>query len=89
MGTTDTADDGKTIVKRTVKKRGKRRGTKWILLAVCAVLLSVAGGFAGYRMTMLAEQERADSAAVEAMVHMEAVELAEYSKTQQIGRAHV
>ncbi len=82
MGTTDTADDGKTIVKRTVKKRGKRRGTKWILLAVCAVLLSVAGGFAGYRMTMLAEQERADSAAVEAMVHMEAVELAEYSKTQ-------
>lgn len=82
MGTTDTADDGKTIVKRTVKKRGKRRGTKWILLAVCAVLLSVAGGFAGYRMTMRTEQERADSAAVEAMVHMEAVELAEYSKTQ-------
>ncbi|MCX4339331.1 MAG: DUF5722 domain-containing protein [Lachnospiraceae bacterium] len=82
MGTTDTADDGKTIAKRTVKKRGKRRGRKWILLAVCAVLLSVAGGFAGYRMTMLAEQERADSAAVEAMVHMEAVELAEYSKTQ-------
>ncbi len=82
MGTTDTADDGKTIAKRTVKKRGKRRGRKWILLAVCAVLLSVAGGFAGYRMTMRTEQERADSAAVEAMVHMEAVELAEYSKTQ-------
>lgn len=82
MGTTDTADDGKTIAKGTVKKRGKRRGRKWILLAVCAVLLSVAGGFAGYRLTMRTEQERADSAAVEAMVHMEAVELAEYSKTQ-------
>lgn len=82
MGTTDIADDGKTIVKKTEKKRRKRRGKKWILLAVCAVLLSVAGGFAGYRLTMRTEQERADSAAVEAMVHMEAVELAEYSKTQ-------
>lgn len=82
MGTTDMADDGKTIVKKTVKKRGKKRGTKWILLAVCAVLLSVAGGFAGYRLTMRMELQRAESEAVEAMVHMEAVELAEYSKTQ-------
>lgn len=82
MGTTDTADDGKTIVKRTVKKRGKRRGRKWLLLVVCAVVLSATGAFAGYRFTMRTEQERADSAAVEAMVHMEAVELAEYSKTQ-------
>jgi len=82
MGTTDTADDGKTIAKKTVKRRGKKRGRKWILLAVCAVVLSVAGGLAGYQLTMRVEQERADSAAVEAMVHMEAVQLAEYSKTQ-------
>lgn len=82
MGTTDMADDEKTIVKETVKKRRKRRGTKWILLVICAVLLSAAGGFAGYRITMRMELQRAESEAVEAMVHMEAVELAEYSKTQ-------
>lgn len=82
MGTTDTVDDDKTIVKETVKKRRKRRRTKWILLVVCAVLLSAAGGFAGYRITMRMELQRAESEAVEAMVHMEAVELAEYSKTQ-------
>lgn len=80
MGTTDTADDGKAIVKK--KKDGKQRGKKWILFAVCAVLLSAAGVCAGYFVTMREELLRADSAAVEAMVHMEAVELAEYSKTQ-------
>lgn len=80
MGTTDTADDGKAIVKK--KKDGKQRVKKWILFAVCAVLLSAAGVCAGYFVTMREELLRADSAAVEAMVHMEAVELAEYSKTQ-------
>lgn len=82
MGTTDTANGGKKKRKRTVEKRGRKRGKKWILLSVCAVVLSVAGGLAGFKLTMRMEQERADSAAVEAMVHMEAVELAEYSKTQ-------
>lgn len=80
MGTTDTANDGRVIEKK--KKGGKRRGRKWILLAVCAVLLSAAGGCAGYFVTMRGELLHAESAAVEAMVHMEAVELAEYSKTQ-------
>lgn len=82
MGTTDTVHGERKNRKSTVEKRGKKRWKKWILLAACAVALSVAGGFAGFKLTMRAEQERADSAAVEAMVHMEAVELAEYSKTQ-------
>lgn len=82
MGTTDTVHDERKNRKSTVEKRGMKRGKKWILLAVCAAALSVAGGFAGFKLTMRTEQERADSAAVEAMVHMEAVELAEYSKTQ-------
>lgn len=82
MGTTDTADDGRTIVNKTVQNGRKRRRRKWILLAVCAVLLSAAGVCAGYFVTMHEELLRADSEAVEAMVHMEAVELAEYSKTQ-------
>lgn len=82
MGTTDTADDGRTIVNKTVQNGRKRRRRKWILLAVCAVLLSAAGVCAGYFVTMHEELLRADSEAVEAMVHMEAVELAEYSKMQ-------
>lgn len=82
MGTTDTADGGRTIVNKTVQNGRKRRRRKWILLAVCAVLLSAAGVCAGYFVTMHEELLRADSEAVEAMVHMEAVELAEYSKTQ-------
>lgn len=49
---------------------------------ICAVVLAAAGGFAGYGVTMHMERSRADEAAVEAMVHMEAVKLAEYSKTQ-------
>ena len=83
MGTTDRADDGKTIVKKTAKKAGRKKsGKKWILLAVCAVLLSAAGCCAGYMTTMHTELLKAEEAAVEAMVHMDAVELAEYSKTQ-------
>lgn len=82
MGTTDRADDGKTIVKENAKKSGKRRGRKFILLAFCAVLLSAAGGCAGYMVTTRTEVLKAEEAAVEAMVHMEAVQLAEYSKTQ-------
>lgn len=82
METTDRADDKKTIVKETVKKSGMRRGRKYILLLVCAVVLSAAGGYAGYMTTMRTELLKAEEAAVEAMVHMEAVGLAEYSKTQ-------
>ncbi|MDE7178357.1 MAG: hypothetical protein K2O59_11140 [Lachnospiraceae bacterium] len=78
MGTTDRADDEKTIE----KKNGKKRGRKWLLLVVCALLLSAAGGFMGYTTTMRTELIKAETAAVEAMVHMEAVGLAEYSKTQ-------
>ena len=78
MGTTDRADDEKTIE----KKSGKKRGRKWLLLVVCALLLSAAGGFMGYTTTMRTELIKAETAAVEAMVHMEAVGLAEYSKTQ-------
>lgn len=78
MGTTDRTDDEKTIVNKSAKKRGR----KWILLVVCALLLSAAGGYMGYTMTMRTELIKAETAAVEAMVHMEAVGLAEYSKTQ-------
>lgn len=78
MGTTDRADDEKTIE----KKSGKKRGRKWLLLVVCALLLSAAGGFVGYTTTMRTELIKVETAAVEAMVHMEAVGLAEYSKTQ-------
>lgn len=81
MGTTDRADGEKTIVNKDAKKRGKF-GRKWILLTICAIVLSAAGGCAGYLMTMRAELLKAEEAAVEAMVHMEAVGLAEYSKTQ-------
>lgn len=82
MGTTDRADDEKTIVKENAKKSGKKRGRKFILLAFCAVVLSAAGGCAGYMVTTRTELLKAEEAAVEAMVHMEAVQLAEYSKTQ-------
>ncbi len=82
MGTADREDDGKTNEIKPAKKRGKGRGRKWLLLTVCAVLLSVAGGCVGYQLTMRTELLRAKEAAVEAMVHMEAVQLAEYSKTQ-------
>lgn len=82
MAATDRANDKKTMVEKNAKKRGTGRGTKWILLIVCVLVLSVAGGCAGYTATMRAEQVKAEMAVVEAMVHMEAVELAEYSKTQ-------
>ncbi len=82
METTDRADDEKTIVKEAEKKGGMRRGRKYILLVVCALVLSAAGGCVGYKTTMRTELLKAEAAAVEAMVHMEAVGLAEYSKTQ-------
>ncbi len=81
MGTTDRTDEGKTIVKKTAKRSGKRR-RKWILLMLCAIVLAAAGGCAGYLVTMRTELFKAEEAAVEAMVHMEAIELAEYSKKQ-------
>lgn len=82
MGTTDRTDNEKTTRNKAARKSGKRRGRKYILLTVCAVVLSAAGGCTGYQITMREELLKAENAAVEAMVHMEAVGLAEYSKTQ-------
>ncbi|MCM1268030.1 MAG: DUF5722 domain-containing protein [Bacteroidales bacterium] len=82
MGTADRADEAKTTADKTVKKRRTGRGRKWLFLFFCALVLSGAGGFAGYTATMHAEQIKAEAAVVEAMVHMEAVELAEYARTQ-------
>lgn len=82
METGDRADNKKTNVKRNVKNR-KRKSLRWILLLVCSLALSAAGGWAGYTTTMRSELLKAETAAVEAMVHMEAVQLAEYSRRQR------
>ncbi|MDE7246445.1 MAG: hypothetical protein K2N43_01010, partial [Lachnospiraceae bacterium] len=66
------------------KKAGKKTGFKkrWIIAGVVMVLLALAGGIFGYTVQQHLDLTAAESAAVEAMVHMEAVGLAEYSKTQ-------
>ncbi|MBD5491161.1 MAG: hypothetical protein HDR16_03300 [Lachnospiraceae bacterium] len=53
-----------------------------MIVAACLVVLGVAAGCAGYGMQMHQEELAAANAAVEAMVYTQAVQLAEYSKTQ-------
>ncbi len=63
--------------------RGAGNGRKrWIIVAACAVVLAAAGIAGGYFTRQHMDMLAAESAAVEAMVHMEAMKLAEYSKTQ-------
>ena len=65
------------------QNRGAGNGKRlWIIVAACVVLLAAAGTVGGYFMRQHMDMLAAESAAVEAMVHMEAVKLAEYSKTQ-------
>lgn len=84
------AENKRKIKEKKAKERAKRAQEKgignWkkrlILAAVCAVVLAAAGGFGGFYMQRHMDMLAAESAAVEAMVHMEAMKLAEYSKTQ-------
>lgn len=93
MGTTDRADGGKKQKKDTVKKKKKRAAAKaraagnkksvnLIIVGVCMIILALACGITGYTVQKHLDVAAAASAAVEAMVHTEAVKLAEYSKTQ-------
>ncbi len=77
--------------KGTPKKGTPKKGTskepqngkkKWPILVGCAAVLLLVGGGGGFWIrARLIEQANAN-AAVEAMVHMEAVELSEYSQRQ-------
>ena len=58
---------------------GKKR---WIIVAVCFVVLAAASVAGGYYTRQHVDMLAAESAAVEAMVHTEAMKLAEYTKTQ-------
>lgn len=64
--------------RRTPGDRKKR----WILAAACVVVLGIVGGVSGFFVRRHIGMLEAESAAVEAMVHTEAVKLAEYTKTQ-------
>ena len=55
---------------------------RWIIVGVGMVILALGSGYAGYAVQQHLDLQALESAAVEAMVHTEAVRLAEYSKTQ-------
>lgn len=55
---------------------------RWIIVGVGMVILALGSGYAGYGVQQHLDLQALESAAVEAMVHTEAVRLAEYSKTQ-------
>lgn len=84
------AENKRKVKEKKARERAKRAQEKgngnWkkrlILAAVCVVVLAMAGGFGGFYMQRHMDILAAESAAVEAMVHMEAMKLAEYSKTQ-------
>lgn len=93
MGTTDRTDQGKKPEKDTVKKKKKRAADRakasenqkklnWIIVGVCMIVLAGVCGITGYTVQQHLDMAAATNAAVEAMVHTEAVRLAEYSKTQ-------
>lgn len=67
---------------RIAEKKPGNRKKQWIIIAVCLAALGVAAGCAGYNMQMHLDELAAENAAVEAMVYTQAVQLAEYSKTQ-------
>lgn len=84
------AENKRKIKEKKARQRAERaqergagnRKKRWIIVAVCAAVLAAAGGTGGYFMRQHMDILAAESAAVEAMVHMEAMKLAEYSKTQ-------
>lgn len=93
MGTTDRTDQGKKPEKDTVKKKKKRAADRakasenqkklnWIIVGVCMIVLAGVCGITGFTVQQHLDMAAATNAAVEAMVHTEAVRLAEYSKTQ-------
>lgn len=55
---------------------------RWLIVGVGMVILALGSGYAGYAVQQHLDLQALESAAVEAMVHTEAVRLAEYSKTQ-------
>ena len=55
---------------------------RWIIVGVGMVIMALGSGYAGYAVQQHLDLQALESAAVEAMVHTEAVRLAEYSKTQ-------
>lgn len=92
MGTTDRTDQGKRPEKDTVKKKKRaanrakasenKKKLNWIIVGVCMIVLAAVCGIAGYTVQQHLDMAAAANAAVEAMVHTEAMQLAEYSKTQ-------
>ncbi len=85
MGRTDRTDDRKKQ-KRVPAKKGTgnpvNQKKRFIFAGVGALVLALLGGVSGYTIQQHLDVLAAESAAVEAMVHTEAVRLAEYSKTQ-------
>lgn len=93
MGTTDRADQEKKPEEGKAKRKKGRAVNKaktsenkkklnWIIVGVCMIVLAAVCGVAGYTVQQHLDVAAATNAAVEAMVHTEAVKLAEYSKTQ-------
>lgn len=91
--TVDKAKAAENRKKAKAKKAGQKerktleqgigsRKKRWIIVGVCMAVLALAGGFSGYAVQQHLDLMAYESAAVEAMVHMDAVKLAEYSKTQ-------
>lgn len=77
----DAAKEEKPASVKTEKKR--RGGNKLIPVLVCIAAAAVVFGIIAYvRVQNRTAVLDAENAAIEAMVHMEAVELAEYSQTQ-------
>lgn len=84
------AENKRKIKEKKAKQRAEQaqnkgagnRKKRWLIVAVCFVVLAAVSTAGGYYTRQHMELLAAESAAVEAMVHMEAMKLAEYSKTQ-------
>ena len=84
------AENKRKVKEKRARQRAERARERkpgnWkkrlVVAAACAVVLAVAGGIGGYTVQRHMDILAAESAAVEAMVHTEAMKLAEYSKTQ-------
>lgn len=81
MGTSERADQEKKPKKKPEKDTGKKK-INWMIVAAGIIVLALVCGFSGYTVQQHFDLQALESAAVEAMVHTEAVKLAEYSKTQ-------
>lgn len=81
MGTSERADQEKKPKKKPEKDTGKKK-INWLVVVAGIIVLALICGFSGYTVQQHFDLQALESAAVEAMVHTEAVKLAEYSKTQ-------